>query len=151
VGGYGAVLLAPVKDRVQVLEIAGAEVDSTNNRMEMMGALEALRSLKKPVKATLYSDSQYVVKGMSIWVKNWLHVCPRLSHKANSDLWLEMLEVSKPHRITWQWVRGHAGIRWNERADVLAGQAITELHRAGRPKTWRMKGKRYVVQASLTP
>lgn len=152
VGGYGAVLLAPQADgRAHVLEIAGGYRDTTNNRMEMQGALTALLVLKKPTQATIYSDSQYVVKGMSEWIHGWLRHNPTLKDVKNSDLWLRLLQVSRIHQVTWQWVRGHSGYYWNERADVLAGHAVRQLRQKQEDPTWVMVGKRYVTKRRCTP
>lgn len=103
-------------------ELSGVELDTTNNRMELQGAIEALKALTKPCKVELYTDSQYVQKGMTEWMngwktKNWKNV-------KNIDLWQELDEVARIHQINWQWVRGHNGHPGNERADELANLAI---------------------------
>jgi ribonuclease HI len=128
-----------------VLEVSAAESGTTNNRMEMRGVLLALQSLKRPVKATVISDSQYVIKGMSEWIFKWLRQNPTLAGMKNADLWLELLKASEPHDITWQWVRGHSGVQWNERADKLATEAVKQLKASGYAQ-WHMEGRRYVIK-----
>ena len=145
-GGYAAVLISPLKNGHQaVLEISAAEAGTTNNRMEMRGVLLAFQSLKRPVMATVFSDSQYVVKGMSQWIFKWLRNSPTLAGVKNADLWLELLKASEPHDIEWKWVRGHSGVRWNERADKLATEAVKQLKQSGYAQ-WSAEGRRYVVK-----
>ncbi|OYY89761.1 MAG: ribonuclease HI [Sphingomonas sp. 28-66-16] len=130
-GGWGAVLRMGDKER----EIAGGEPLTTNNRMEMMAVVEALNALKRPCAVTLYTDSRYVMDGLTKWIKGWQRNGWRTADKKpvkNADLWQALLAAAKPHRIEWQWVKGHAGHPENERADALASAAAVAAGRAGR-------------------
>lgn len=121
-GGYAALLMLahnPVTERV----VSGLEYETTNNRMELKAALEGLKALKKSCDVTIFSDSQYVVKGMSAWIKNWLKSGFKNARNqpiANADLWQELYNTSKLHQVTWRWVRGHSGDELNERVDEIA-------------------------------
>ncbi len=120
IGGYGAIL--SYKDVIK--EIYGATADTTNNRMELLAVIEALKLLKRPCKVIIYTDSQYVQKGMSTWITGWKQ---RHWHNVkNSDLWQTLEQIAQPHSIKWEWVRGHNGDIMNERADELANIAIAE-------------------------
>jgi ribonuclease HI len=124
-GGFGCILRCGDKEK----ELSGAEPLTTNNRMELMGAITALESLKRPCEVTLTTDSQYLAKGMTEWISGWVKRDWKNSKKEpvlNRDLW-EMLALSKTHRISWNWVRGHNGHAENERCDELARAAIEEL------------------------
>lgn len=126
VGGYGAVL----KYGREIKEISGYERETTNNRMEMTAVIKALELLKRPCIIKLYSDSNYVVKGMTEWVtawieKNWLN--SQKKPVANQDLWKKLLNVSRSHQIEWKWIRGHHGHPENERCDQLARNAIKKV------------------------
>jgi ribonuclease HI len=128
VGGYGSILRCGDKEK----EISGAEEMTTNNRMELMGAIAALEALKKPCDVVLTTDSQYLYKGMTQWLFGWVKkgwVNSRKEAVLNRDLWERLLELSKVHRITWVWVRGHNGHTENERCDVLARSAIDECRK----------------------
>ena len=123
VGGYGALLRYGATEK----ELSGAEGETTNNRMELTGAIRALESLKRPCQVTLTSDSQYLVKGMTEWLAGWVRkgwVNSRKDPVLNRDLWERLLALSEIHRIDWRWVRGHDGHRENERCDELARNAI---------------------------
>ncbi len=123
-GGWGAVLLRPGRPP---LELSGGEDDTTNNRMELRAAIEALRSLDGPHRVALSTDSTYLRNGVTQWLERWRAAGWRTSQKAevkNQDLWLKLDEMASRHEIDWHWVRGHAGDRWNERADRLAAAAI---------------------------
>ena len=123
VGGYGALLRYGEKEK----ELSGAEGDTTNNRMELTGAIRALESLTRPCDVTLTSDSQYLVKGMTEWIAGWVRkgwVNSKKEPVLNRDLWERLLELSRVHRIHWCWVRGHDGHLENERCDELARNAI---------------------------
>jgi ribonuclease HI len=123
VGGYGALLRYGATEK----ELSGADGDTTNNRMELTGAICALESLKRPCDVTLTSDSQYLVKGMTEWIAGWVRKGWMNSKKdpvLNRDLWERLLKLSEIHRIDWRWVRGHDGHRENERCDELARNAI---------------------------
>jgi len=122
-GGYGAVLIY----MSTVKEISGYDPKTTNNRMEMAAAIEALKLLKKPCNVTISTDSSYLYKGMTEWLagwlkKNWLNASKK--PVLNKDLWLELYELSKIHNIRWKWIKGHADNKYNERCDHLAREAI---------------------------
>jgi ribonuclease HI len=122
-GGYAAIL----KYGQEIREISGYEVETTNNRMEMMAVIEALRQLKRPCEVTVITDSQYVVKGMTEWIQGWVKRNWLTSQKKpvlNKSLWKELLRLCKKHKIEWQWVKGHNGHPYNERCDQLAREAI---------------------------
>ena len=122
-GGYGAILRCGGREK----EISGRAADTTNNRMELTAVIEALRQLTRPCLITITTDSQYVVKGMTEWIAGWQRNGWRNSKKEqvlNRDLWEALLEASRPHAITWKWVRGHAGHTENERCDCLAREAL---------------------------
>jgi len=122
-GGYGAIL----RYGESVKEISGCEPRTTNNRMELRAIIEGLRLLKRPCRVRVVTDSDYVVKGMTRWIKGWVARDWINSEKKpvlNRDLWEELLALSKTHRIEWQWVRGHKGHKENERCDELARMAI---------------------------
>ncbi len=124
-GGWGALLRFGRTER----ELSGFAPHTTNNRMEMMGAIEALRSLTRPCQVVLSTDSQYVQRGMTEWIFNWRRNGWRkkpgaAEQIANADLWAELDRAAQPHRIVWRWVRGHAGDPDNERVDALARAAI---------------------------
>ncbi len=122
-GGYGILLRYGAVTK----EISGCEPQTTNNRMEMMAVIEALRCLKRPCRITLTTDSQYVMKGMTLWIHSWIKKNWQNSQKKpvlNKDLWQEMLQLSRPHEIQWKWVKGHQGHSENERCDQLAREAL---------------------------
>ena len=127
-GGYGAVLLYvdPAGEEHRKELSQGYRV-TTNNRMELLGAIVALEALKRPCEVELHSDSQYVVNAFNQhWVEGWLRKGWKNSQKQpvkNVDLWLRLLAAMRPHRVTWLWVKGHAGHELNERADELATRA----------------------------
>mgnify|MGYP000969500860 FL=1 len=119
-GGWGAVLRFGGREK----ELCGGDDDTTNNRMELTACIEALSALKEPCEVTLTTDSQYVVNGMtkgwaSSWQKNgWIKSDKKPAQ--NSDLWEKLLELSKQHKLTFVWIKGHAGHPENERCDALA-------------------------------
>jgi ribonuclease HI len=121
-GGWGAILLY----REHQKKISGKEENSTNNRMELRAVIEALKTLKKPAEIRLYTDSKYVVEGISKWILGWKKNGWKTADKKpikNLEFWLELdLEAAK-HRIEWIWVKGHAGNHFNEIADQLARDA----------------------------
>ena len=122
-GGWGAVLLYGEHEK----EINGFEPETTNNRMELMAAIEALKSLTKPCKVELHTDSTYVQKGITEWIKGWKAKGWKNSQKKpvkNADLWQELDKINAYHDVSWHWVKGHAGHPLNERADELATRAI---------------------------
>jgi ribonuclease HI len=121
-GGWGAVIRSGAHEK----ELAGAENPTTNNRMELMAAIRALEALKRPCRVTLMTDSRYVMDGLTKWIKGWQKNGWKTAAKQpvkNADLWQELLDAAAPHRITWEWVKGHAGHPDNERADRLASDA----------------------------
>jgi ribonuclease HI len=121
-GGWAVVLKSGRHQR----EISGGERDTTNNRMELRAALEALRSLTKSCQVTLYTDSEYLKKGITEWMPGWKRRNWRRKGGvlANADLWMKLDEEISRHEVNWRWVRGHAGNPLNERVDRLAKKAI---------------------------
>ncbi|MBI5497819.1 MAG: ribonuclease HI [Deltaproteobacteria bacterium] len=125
-GGWGVVLRWGEKEK----ELSGGEPDTTNNRMELTAAIQVLLALKKPCRITIHTDSQYVVKGMTVWSHGWRRNGWRNSQKKaveNRDLWEALLSAAAPHQVHWQWVRGHAGDPMNERVDALATAAAAAV------------------------
>ncbi|WP_339702600.1 ribonuclease HI [uncultured Sphingosinicella sp.] len=125
-GGWGAILRAHGKER----ELRGAEPLTTNNRMELTAAIEALNALKRPCSVQLTTDSVYVRDGITKWVHGWQRNGWRTADRKpvkNADLWQALIAAAAPHRVEWHWVKGHNGHAENERADELANLAITEL------------------------
>ncbi len=125
-GGWGALLRYGDTER----EICGGEANTTNNRMELTAAIEALKILKRPCALTLYTDSQYVRKGMLEWIEGWKARGWKTAAKKpvkNDDLWRALDEQVNRHQIKWVWVKGHAGNPGNEKADELANRGIDEL------------------------
>jgi ribonuclease HI len=121
-GGWGALLLYGTAEK----ELSGGESLTTNNRMELMAAICALESLKKPCRIVLYTDSQYVQKGITEWLPGWIRKGwknAKGEQVKNQDLWQRLQEASSSHRIEWKWVKGHAGHAENERVDALARRA----------------------------
>ncbi len=122
-GGWGAILRMGEVER----EMCGGERDTTNNRMEMMAAIMALEALKEPCAVTLITDSQYVMKGITEWMAGWKKRGWKTADNKpvkNVDLWQRLEQASAAHKVTWQWVKGHAGDEMNERADALARRGI---------------------------
>jgi ribonuclease HI len=118
-GGWGAVLRFGDKER----ELSGGEKHTTNNRMELMAAIEALNALKKPCRVQLTTDSNYVRDGITKWIHGWRKNGWKTADKKpvkNAELWQALLDACEPHRIEWHWVKSHAGHPENERADALA-------------------------------
>ena len=128
-GGWGAVLRQGSRER----EMSGHEAVTTNNRMELMAAIMALRALKKPCRVELSTDSKYVLDGITKWVFGWQRNGWRTADKKpvkNAELWQALIEAARPHAIDWIWVKGHAGHPENERADALANAAIETMRAA---------------------
>jgi ribonuclease HI len=119
-GGWAAILLHPRKTR----KLSGSDLDTTNNRMELTAAIEALKVLKVPCVIEFYTDSEYLKKGIEVWIHNWIRT-GRLQRGdvKNADLWQQLHDLRQPHEIHWHWVRGHAGTEYNERAHQLATEA----------------------------
>ncbi len=128
-GGWAALLRFNGTDR----ELAGGAAQTTNNRMELMGAIAALEALKEPCVVVLHSDSKYVLQGISEWLPGWKRKGWKTaggSAVKNQDLWERLDAAAAPHRMQWQWVKGHAGHPDNERVDALA-RAEAERFRGG--------------------
>jgi len=124
-GGWGALLRQGSHER----ELLGGAADTTNNRMELQAVIEALQALKRPCQVVVHTDSQYVQKGMSEWLANWKRRQWRTADKKpvkNADLWQQLDALVAQHRVSWKWVRGHAGDAGNERADALANQGVEQ-------------------------
>jgi ribonuclease HI len=124
-GGYGTILRHGKHEK----ELSGYAAETTNNRMEMLGAISGLEALTRPCQVRLTTDSQYLVKGMTEWIEGWQSKGWKNSKKtevANRDLWERLLELVKPHQVDWVWVKGHAGHLENERCDELARWEIVK-------------------------
>jgi ribonuclease HI len=122
-GGWGAVLRFNNLEK----ELWGGEAETTNNRMELMAAIRALEALKRRSHVKLYTDSIYVMKGITTWIHDWKRKGWRTADKKpvkNEELWRRLDELAAQHEIEWHWVRGHAGHPENERADQLANKGI---------------------------
>ncbi|MFM2099513.1 MAG: ribonuclease, partial [Pseudomonadota bacterium] len=121
-GGWGALIRMGAREK----EISGGEKLTTNNRMELLAAIRGLQALNRPCRVTLVTDSVYVKDGITKWIHGWQRNNWRTAARQpvkNVELWQELLEAVKPHRIEWTWVKGHAGDPDNERADTLASDA----------------------------
>ncbi|MCG7598338.1 ribonuclease HI [Halomonas sp. McH1-25] len=122
-GGWGAILSSGRHEKT----LNGFEPTTTNNRMELMAAIMALRELKRPCRVELYTDSQYVRKGITEWIHGWQKRGWKTAAKQpvkNAELWRELLAETRKHELNWHWVKGHSGHPGNERADTLANEAI---------------------------
>ena len=129
-GGWGAILRMGEHEK----ELSGGEAATTNNRMELMGAIAALKALKRPCRVTLHTDSKYVIDGITGWVFGWQRNGWKNAAKkpvANADLWQDLLAAVRPHQVAWVWVKGHDGHPENERADRLASDAALAAGRRG--------------------
>ena len=127
-GGWGALIRLGDKEK----EISGGEPDTTNNRMELRAAIEALNALKRPCKVKLSIDSTYVKDGITKWIFGWQKNGWRTAARKpvkNADLWQDLLKAVEPHQIEWHWVKGHNGDADNERADQLASDAALNAAR----------------------
>ena len=130
-GGWGAILISGDHER----EMCGGEPDTTNNRMELMAAIQALEALKRPCTVELHTDSQYLRQGITEWLPGWKARGWRTASKApvkNDDLWKRLDLARQRHTVDWRWVKGHAGHPLNERADGLARQGLKENRPASR-------------------
>ncbi|MDA9155457.1 ribonuclease HI [Methylophilaceae bacterium] len=128
VGGWGAIIMQNEKN----IELFGGENETTNNRMELMAVIMALKEISSNLELTIYTDSTYVQKGISEWIKNWKVNNWRSSSKKpvkNKDLWVELDEAVGSRKINWEWVKGHAGNEGNEKADELANQGVISMMR----------------------
>jgi ribonuclease HI len=130
-GGWAAILIDPASGKAR--ELSGGEPVATNNRMELTAAIRALEALKQRCRVHLFTDSLYLRKGITEWLPGWIARGWRRKEGVlqNEDLWRRLAELIQEHQIRWDWVKGHAGNRWNERADVLATLEIRK-QRAGR-------------------
>lgn len=125
-GGWGVLLRHEGNER----ELHGGEAETTNNRMELLAAIEALSALKQPCHVQLTTDSTYVRDGITKWLQNWKKNGWKTAAKKpvkNQDLWMRLDEQTARHRVEWRWVKGHSGHPENERADALANQGLREL------------------------
>jgi ribonuclease HI len=121
-GGWAALLRSNGHEK----ELVGAASQTTNNRMEMRAAINALNALNRPCVVTIHTDSQYLRQGITQWVKNWQRNGWKTASKKpvkNKDLWQALLKAIEPHEVRWEWVKGHAGHEENERVDALASEA----------------------------
>ena len=127
-GGWGALLIA--RENGEILkekELSGGEADTTNNRMELLAAINALNAMKKSSTMTIITDSSYVKDGITKWIVGWKRNGWRNSQKKpvkNEDLWKLLDKAAARHSVTWEWIKGHAGHAGNERADALARQGM---------------------------
>lgn len=125
-GGWGVLLQFRNREK----ELSGSESKTTNNRMEITAAVMALGALKEPCRVDIYTDSEYLKKGITEWIQNWKKLGWRrgkpgkTSPLANADLWQDLDAAIAEHDVNWHWVRGHAGHQLNERVDKLAGEAM---------------------------
>jgi ribonuclease HI len=127
-GGWGVLLRYGTHEKT----FLGSEPATTNNRMELMAAIQAFKLLREPCCVELHTDSQYLQKGITQWLHSWKKKAWKKADNKpvkNADLWKELDECTRPHTITWHWVKAHNGHRENELADALANQAIDELMR----------------------
>ena len=125
-GGWGAILSWRGKEK----ELAGGEPLTTNNRMELTAAIEALETLRRPMQVRLWTDSEYLRQGITTWLNGWRARGWRTADKKpvkNQDLWERLDAARSRHQVEWRWLKGHAGHAENERADVLAREAIRRL------------------------
>ncbi len=125
-GGWAAVLVCGKNSRT----ISGGEPATTNNRMELTAAIEALKSLKEPCEIELFTDSSYLKNGITTWLASWKRNGWKTKTRQpvkNEDLWRELDRLTSPHRIKWSWVKGHAGEHGNEKCDAIAQVEITRL------------------------
>ena len=137
-GGWGALLRAMDGDTVvKERELQGGEPDTTNNRMELLAAINALESLSRPSVITIVTDSAYVKNGVTSWIHGWKRNGWKTSNKKpvkNVELWQRIDEAQRRHTVTWEWVKGHAGHPENERADELARAGMAPFKKPSKPK-----------------
>ena len=125
-GGWGVLIKFDSAEK----EIFGGQTDTTNNQMELSAAIEGLAILKEPCSVELFTDSKYVMDGITQWIQNWKKNNWRTAAKKdvkNKELWQKLDSLSKLHKVEWKWVRGHTGHFGNEKADQLANKAIDEM------------------------
>ncbi|MEZ4408407.1 MAG: ribonuclease HI [Polyangiales bacterium] len=131
-GGWAAVLLS---GNGKELPMSGGEPSTTNNRMELLAAISALEALKRPCEVTLYTDSEYLKNGITEWLPNWVARGWRTASKKpvkNQDLWERLHAATKPHAITWRWVKAHNGNHYNEKVDQMATDARLKIEAESR-------------------
>ena len=141
-GGWGALLVFGTQEK----ELFGGEFNTTNNRMELQAVIEALNALKRPCEVVVYTDSQYVQKGISEWIHGWKARGWKTSAKEpvkNAELWQALDAAQGVHQVTWRWVRGHSGHAGNERADQLANRGVELV------KSEAKKGVKGAVKAAV--
>jgi ribonuclease HI len=129
-GGWGVLLRMGGHEK----ELSGGEPDTTNNRMELMAAIMGLGALIEPCAVDLYSDSKYVLDGMTKWIHGWQRngwVNASKKPVRNADLWHDLIEAARVHRVTWHWVRGHSGHPENDRVDALASAQAARIAAGG--------------------
>ena len=122
-GGWGVLLRSKSHEK----ELCGGALETTNNQMELLAAIKALESLKEPCQVELFTDSNYVKKGITEWIINWKKNGFKNSKKkpvVNAELWMRLDTIASQHKVNWQWVKGHAGHIDNERADGLANKGL---------------------------
>ncbi len=125
-GGWGALLRSGTNER----ELYGGDPATTNNRMELTAVIRALEALKRPSEVEVYTDSEYVMKGITEWLAAWKRRGWKTADRKpvkNADLWRELDELAGRHEVRWHWVRGHSGHPENERADALANRGVTSM------------------------
>lgn len=128
-GGWGVILRAGGREK----ELSGGEPLTTNNRMELMAAIEGLNALKRPCRVQLYTDSNYVRDGITKWIHGWRRNGWKTADRKpvkNAELWQALVEATAPHRVEWHWVKGHSGHPENDRADALACAEALRFQRA---------------------
>ena len=128
-GGWGVVIRSGEREKT----LSGGEPLTTNNRMELMAAIRGLKALKRPCRVVLSTDSRYVMDGLTKWLAGWQRNGWKTAARQpvkNADLWQELVAAAAPHRIRWEWVKGHAGHPENERADQLASDAAIAAGRS---------------------
>jgi ribonuclease HI len=129
-GGWGALLRMGAHEK----ELVGGEAETTNNRMEMRAVIEGLNTLKQPCDVDVYSDSKYVIDGITKWIHGWKKrgwVNAAKKPVANAEMWRELDEATRRHNITWHWVKGHSGHPENERVDALASNEADRIATGG--------------------
>ena len=132
-GGWGVVMHWQGKEK----ELYGFDPVTTNNRMELMAAIQALEALQRPTTVSLHTDSKYLLDGITKWLPNWQRNGWKTAAKKpvkNEDLWRRLTEAMRPHDVDWVWVKGHAGDPGNERADALARRGIEEAAGVAQPR-----------------
>lgn len=130
-GGWGVLLRAKGQER----EICGGALSTTNNRMELMAAIEGLQALTRPCSVAVYTDSEYLRKGIGEWLPRWKATGWRTAARKpvkNEDLWRRLEEAAARHQVEWHWVKGHSGHAENERADILANRGLDDILAAAR-------------------